>query len=670
MAKKQFKTESKKLLDMMINSIYTHKEVFLRELISNASDACDKLRFRSLTDDSIKIPIDGYEIRLEVDKAARTLTITDNGCGMTYDELEKNLGTIAKSGSYDFKANEAAAADTDEPSGEDRESDDAAAEKTVNVIGQFGVGFYSAFMVSDDITVVSRAYGDPAEEATIWKSKGIDGYTIEKTECEDTGTTITLHMKEDTETEKYSEFLEEWRIRELIKKYSDYIRYPIMMLVEKSRPIEEENADENAEPKYETYKEDETLNSMIPIWKRAGKDVTTEEYAEFYKNKFYDYEDPLKVIRLKSEGSCEFISLMFIPAAAPYNYYSREYEKGLQLYSSGVLIMDKCKDVLPDYFSFVRGLVDSDDLTLNISRETLQHDHQLKIIAKAVEKKIASELAKLQSSERENYEKFYKAFGTQLKYGVYSDYGMHQDLLKDLIMFASTYEAEETDGFKPAYVTFAEYAGRMKEDQKKIYYAAGENTEALKMLPQVEAVTGAGYEVLLLTEEIDEFAIKMMRGYKPEGKDEQVEFINVCQDDLDLETDAEKKGLEEENKKSEDMFKYMSEKLGEGLGGVRFSTSCGKHPACISSDGFISANMEKTMSRQPGGNNAPKAKYTLDINLKHPIAERLRTLYETDKETFDKYSKVIYAQARLTSGMSIDNPAELGDLVADILADK
>lgn len=651
MAKKQFKTESKKLLDMMINSIYTHKEVFLRELISNASDACDKLRFRSLTDDSVKIGLDEYVIRIEADKNERTLTISDNGCGMTAQELEKNLGTIAKSGSFDFKKENMKEDETADEGANVGKNNSDTQQKPVDIIGQFGVGFYSAFMVSDCITVESRAYDE--ETATRWQSKGVDGYTIEECEKAENGTKITLHIKSDTEDENYSEFLDEWKIRELVKKYSDYIHYPIKMTVTKSRKKEGSPEDK---PEYEQYSEDETLNSMIPIWKRAQSEVTDEEYASFYRDKFFDYEKPIRVIRQKSEGTSEFEALLFIPGHAPYNYYSRDYEKGLQLYSSGVLIMDKCKELVPDYFSFVRGLVDSSDLSLNISREILQHDRQLKVIAKAVEKKVASELKKMLSGERETYEKFYEAFGTQLKYGVYSDFGMHKETLQDLLLFKSSAEEKQ--------VTLEEYVGRMKEDQKAIYYVAGESVQAMKLLPQVEAVIGKGYEVLFLTEEVDEFALKMLQTYK------EKEFANVTADKVDLSTEAEKELLKNENDGAKSMFDFIKEELGGAVGEVRFTNTLGKHPACLSSEGEISVNMEKTLSKMPGSSEgAPKAELVLEINMNHPIAERLKNLYDTDKEKLGKYAKIIYSQARLISGLSIDNAAEISEMICDLMLD-
>lgn len=629
MAKKQFKTESKKLLDMMVNSIYTHKEIFLRELISNASDAIDKLYFRSLTDDSIKTKREDYEIRISADKDARVLTLSDNGCGMTKEELENNLGTIAKSGSFDFK---------NDPSNKDKEQ--------IDIIGQFGVGFYSAFMVSDKITVESRAYG--SDEAYRWESTGADGYTIDACEKESAGTVIKLHIKEDTDDEKYSEYLEDYRIQALVKKYSDYIRYPIRMLTE------HEHLKEGSKDEYETVTEDETLNSMVPIWKKKSSDVTDEEYNNFYQEKFYDWEAPLKVIRQKTEGVSNFESLLFIPSHAPFNYYSRDYEKGLQLYSSGVMIMEHCKDLLPDYFSFVRGIVDSSDLSLNISREMLQHDRQLKSIAKAVEKKIASELGKMLENEREKYEQFYKEFGTQLKWGIYNDYGMHKDVLQDLIMFKSSYEGK--------YVTLKEYVSRMKEDSKKIYFASGERVEKISLLPQVESVIAHGYEVLYLTEDVDEFALQMLRTYS------EKEFSNVCKDDLDISTDEEKESLKQENEKAKDMFEFIKDSIGENLNSVRFTNTLQNHAACLSSEGAVSANMEKVLSKNPGNDSDRiKAELVLEINLNHPIAAKLKELFESDKDKLKNYSKVLYAQARLVSGLSIENPSEVSDLVCGLM---
>lgn len=629
MAKKQFKTESKKLLDMMVNSIYTNKEIFLRELISNASDAIDKLYFRSLTDQSVKLTHEDYEIRLTADKENRILTVADNGCGMTKEELENNLGTIAKSGSFDFK-------NSPENEGKDQ----------IDIIGQFGVGFYSAFMVADKITVESKVYG--SEEAFCWESSGADGYTINPCEKETAGTVITLRIKEDTEDEKYSEYLDEYRIRSLIKKYSDYIRYPIKML------CEHEHLKEGSKDEYETVTEDETLNSMIPLWKKPASEVTEEEYSAFYQEKFYDYEAPLKVIRQKTEGTSNYEAMLFIPAHAPYNYYSRDYEKGLQLYSSGVLIMDKCKDLIPDYFSFVRGLVDSADLSLNISRETLQQDRQLKIIAKALEKKIAGELSKMLENDREKYEQFYTAFGSQLKWGIYNDYGMHKDVLQDLIMFKSSNEGK--------YVTLKEYVSRMKDEQKKIYYASGDSIEKIALLPQVESVIGHGYEVLYLTEDVDEFALQMLRSYS------EKEFSNVCTDKLDLATDEEKEALKEENEKSKDMFDFIKKSIGDELHSVRFTNTLQNHPACLSSEGAVSVGMEKVLNKMPGSEEHQiKAELILEININHSIAGKLKELYENDKDKLARYSKILYAHARLISGLSLENPSEVSNLVCDLM---
>ena len=629
MAKKQFKTESKKLLDMMVNSIYTHKEIFLRELISNASDAIDKLYFKSLTDDTVSLSREDFEIRISLDKENHILTLTDNGIGMTKEELENNLGTIAKSGSFDFK---------NDPEHKDKEN--------IDIIGQFGVGFYSAFMVADKITVESRAHG--SEEAYRWESEGADGYTITTCEKDAVGTVITLHIKDDTDDEKYGTYLEEYEIRMLVKKYSDYIHYPIRMLTEN------EQLKEGSKDEYETVTEDETLNSMIPLWKKNASEVTDEEYNNFYRDKFYDWEAPLKVIRQKTEGVSNFESLLFIPSHAPYNYYSREYEKGLQLYSSGVLIMEHCKDLLPDYFSFVRGLVDSSDLSLNISREMLQHDRQLKSIAKAVEKKIASELSKMQENEREKYEQFYVAFGAQLKWGIYNDYGMHKDVLQDLIMFKSSHEGK--------LVTLKEYVSRMKEDQKKIYFASGETVEKISLLPQVESVIAHGFEVLYLTEDVDEFALQMLRTYS------EKEFSNVCKDDLDLATDEEKEALKAENEGAKEMLDFIKESIGEKLHSVRFTNTLQNHAACLSSEGAVTANMEKVLSKTPGNEAANiKAEFVLEINMAHPIVEKLKELFENDKEKLADYSKILYAQARLVSGLSIENPAEVSELVCALM---
>ncbi len=628
MAKKQFKTESKKLLDMMINSIYTHKEIFLRELLSNASDAVDKLYYLSLTDGGVSLSKDSLEIRISVDKDKRLLAVEDNGIGMTKDELENNLGTIAKSGSFDFKND-----------GENKED--------VDIIGQFGVGFYSAFMVSDNISVLSRAYG--SDEAYEWRSSGVDGYTVVPAQKDGCGTVITLHIKEDEGEEKYSEFLDKYRLRALVKKYSDYLRYPIKMEMEKSVPKE------GKEGEYETVNELETLNSMIPIWKKQPSECTEEEYQGFYREKFFDYEPPLKVIHSKFEGLTSCDILLFIPKRPPFDYYTKDFEKGLSLYSSGVLITDKCAELLPDYFSFVRGVADSSDLSLNISRETLQQDAQLKGIAKNIERKIKNELASLLENDREKYEQFFKAFGIQLKYGVYSDYGMHKDTLKDLIMFVSSAEKK--------YVTLKEYVSRMKEGQKSIYYAVGESADKADMLPQTEAVKESGCEVLLLSDDVDEFALRVLGGY------DEKEFVNVCDSSLDLLSDEEKKDLEAENKQYEDMFKCMKEALGDSVHIVRFTRSLKNHPVCLTSEGEVSLGMEKVLEKMPeNGANPVKAQTVLEINESHPISQKLRELYGSDREKLADYAKVLYAQARLIGGMSVDDPTEFSKLVCDMIS--
>ncbi len=627
MKKKQFKTESKKLLDMMINSIYTHKEIFLRELISNASDALDKLYFRSLTDNSVALSRSDYAINIKADKEARTLTISDNGCGMTQDELETNLGTIAKSGSFDFKR--------DNDQGED-----------IDVIGQFGVGFYSAFMVADKIVVRSKVYGEPT--AYVWQSEGADGYTIDECDKENFGTEITLYIKEDTDDEKYSDFLEEYRIRTLVKKYSDYIRYPIKTEISRSKKKE------GTDSEYETVTEIETLNSMIPLWKKNPSEVTAEEYRSFYTEKFYDFEAPARVISQKSEGMSTFTSLMFIPAHAPYNYYTKEYEKGLELYSSGVMIMEKCPDLLPDYFGFVRGLVDSADLSLNISREMLQHDRQLKVIAKAIEKKIKSELEKMMESERDKYEKFFDAFGIQLKYGLYSDYGAHKDILKDLLLFKSSTDKK--------YISLKEYRDGMKEEQDAIYYAAGESIEKIKILPQLEALSSRGYEVLYLTDDVDEFALKMLGEY--DGK----QFKNAASEALDLATEEEKEKEKSENEAAKDMLYSIKETLGDSVSAVRFSSTLTKHPVCLSSEGELSIEMEKVLKKMPGsGEDAPKANIVLEISLTHPIKEKLCTLYDTDREKLSKYAKILYCEACLIGGISLESPLEFCEYVSELM---
>lgn len=629
---KQFQAESKKLMDMMINSIYTHKEIFLRELISNASDALDKLYFRSLTDDKVGMNRGDFKITLDIDPEGRTLTITDNGIGMTEEELDNNLGTIARSGSLDFKQ-------------QNEKNED------IDVIGQFGVGFYSAFMVADQVTVDSRAYG--SDQAYRWQSSGAEGYTITPCDKETVGSVITLHIKPDTEEEKYSEFLDRNRIASLVKKYSDYIRYSIQMDMPTSRL--KEGVDTSAEDykyspdDYETVMETRTLNSMVPLWKKNKKEITKEEYNSFYKEKFYDYEDAAHIIHTRTEGSATFSALLFIPAHAPFNYYTKDYEKGLELYSKGVMITEKCKELLPDYFSFVRGLVDSEDLSLNISREMLQHDHQLRLIARTLEKKIKSELLNLLENDRATYEKIYEAFGTQLKFGIYNDYGAHKDVLQDLILFVSSYEN------KP--VTLKEYVSRMPESQKAIYYACGETKEKIDMLPQVEAVKEKGYEILYCTEQVDEFALKMLMQY------EEKPFANVCADDLDLATEEEKEALKQENENAKDLFDNMKKVLGDAVSDIRFTNKLKNHPVCLTSEGGVSLEMEKVLGQMPG-NTGVKAKVVLEINASHPIAE---TLKKADTETAGKYAKLLYAQARLIEGMSVDNPVELSDLICELM---
>lgn len=626
MRKKQFKTESKKLLDMMINSIYTHKEIFLRELISNASDAIDKLYFKSLTDTSISIEKGDYAIWLTTDKKNRTITVSDNGCGMSSEELETNLGTIAKSGSFDFK----------------RDNDKS---EDIDVIGQFGVGFYSAFMIADKIEVKSKQYG--ADTAFVWVSEGADGYSIGECEKDSFGTEITLYVKDDTDEERYSDFLEEYKLRTLVKKYSDYIRYPIKMNVTRSE--KKEGSDE-----YEEVTKTETLNSMVPIWKKSQSEVSDDEYKSFYTDKFHDFEAPLKVITQKSEGTATFTALLFIPSHTPYDYYTKEYEKGLQLYSSGVMIMEKCADLLPDYFGFVKGLVDSADLSLNISREMLQHDRQLKVIAKAIEKKIKGELEKMMQSNREKYEKFFDAFGVQLKFGIYSDFGMHKDTLKDLILFKSSKEKK--------YVSLKEYVSSISEEQKEIYYATGETIEKIEMLPQVEAVLDKGYEILYLTDDVDEFALKVLQNYDSKT------FKNVTAEALDLSSNEEKEELKAANETSREMLDFMKDAIGK-VASVRFTNTLKKHPVCLSSEGELSVGMEKILKKMPGGseNASPTASVVLEINSSHAIAEKLKELYESDKEKLTTYSKILYAEACLTSGVAIENLAEFTELISSLM---
>ena len=627
---KQFKAESKRLLDMMINSIYTHKEIFLRELISNASDAIDKLYFKSLTDDKVGMNKDDFKIEITADKV---LTISDNGIGMTADELENNLGIIANSGSFKFK-------------NENEKTDD------VDIIGQFGVGFYSAFMVAKEVEVRSKAYG--SDKAYMWKSSGADGYTIEECDKDSVGTEIRLTLKDDTETECYDEYLEASTIKELVKKYSDYIRFPIKMDVEKTKRKADAKEDDYSDDAYETVIENETLNSMVPLWRKNKNELKPEDYNNFYKEKFFDYTDPLKYIHSKIEGTVTYDSLLFIPARAPFNFYSKDYEKGLQLYSSGVLISDKCADLLPDYFSFVRGLVDSADLSLNISREMLQHDHQLKTIAKSIEKTIKSELKKMLNNEREKYEQFWKTFGIQIKFGVYDNYGRDKDAVEDLLMFTSSHENKLT--------TLDEYVSRMKEEQKYIYYAAGDSVEKIQALPQTELLRDKGYEILYLTDNVDEFAVKVLMRHGDK------EFRNVSEGDLGIDTEAEKeetKKLAEENK---DMLSFITAALDGKVKETKISDKLKSHPVCISSSGQISLEMEKILNQNPQ-NEKVKSEKVLEINPNHKIFAAMQKLYGEDKEKFKDYASILYDQALLIEGMQIEDPVEFSNKICALMAE-
>ncbi len=640
MSKKQFRAESKRLLDMMIHSIYTHKEIFLRELVSNASDAIDKLYFRSLTDDTVSTKKEDFLIRLSLDKDARTLTVCDNGIGMTRDELEKNLGTIAKSGSLDFK----------------RENETGG---KVDVIGQFGVGFYSAFMVASRVTVRSRAFGE--NEAWQWESAGADGYTLEPCDKEDVGTEVILVMKENEGEERYDEFLDEWRLVDIVKKYSDYIRYPIKMLREKQRPIEGTDKDDEGHykaPEYESYTEDETLNSMVPIWKRDKKDVSKEEYAAFYREKFSDYSEPARVVQSKTEGTATFRALLFVPSNTPYNYYTKEYEKGLQLYSSGVLIMEKCADLLPDYFSFVKGLVDSEDLSLNISREMLQHDSQLKLIKSTLERKIKSELASWLKNEREDYEKFFKNFGLQLKMGCYASYGMNKELLQDLLLFHSAKQNK--------LVTLREYYEAMPEEQKYLYYAAGESTERLARLPAAERVLDKGYDILYLTDDVDEFMLQMLRNYG--DKEKEKEFRNISSDDLGIETEAEKEEVKAKNEENKSLFDAMKDALSGKVVEVKLSQRLKTHPVCLSSSGPLSIEMEKSLNSMPAQPEKVTSEKILEINGGHEVFEALRRLHDAgETEKLAAYSEILYAQALLIEGLSLEDPVAYANSVCKLM---
>ena len=622
--KKQFKSESKRLLDLMINSIYTNKDIFLRELISNASDALDKLYYRSLTDKKIKTKKEDFSISLSVDESKRMITITDNGCGMTDVELENNLGTIAKSGTLAFK-------------------ELTEKKNDIDVIGQFGVGFYSAFMVSDKIEVISKSVD--SDKSYIWTSQGIEGYTIEESDKKEIGTTIILYLKKDTDEDNYSDYLKQYKVKELIKKYSDYIRYPIKMEVNK------EKLKEGSKDEYETIKEIETLNSMVPLWKRNKKDVKEEDYNLFYKDKFYDYEDPLKVIHSQVEGLCSYNSLLFIPSHLPFDFYTKEYEKGLSLYSNGVLIMDKCKELLPDYFSFVKGVVDSNDLSLNISREMLQKTNSLKVISKNIESKIKKELEDMLTNDKENYIKFFKTFGMQLKFGVYNNYGMDKEKLKDLIMF---YSSKTKD-----LIALKDYINNLKDSQESIYYASGETIEKIDTLPQIEQVKEKDYEILYLTEYVDEFVLNALVEY--EGK----KFVNVCNENLDLETDEEKEKIKKLNEDNSDMLKLMKEEL--DVLEVKFTNKLKTHPVCLTSKGEISVEMQKVINALPNDEKV-KAEVILEINENHPISNKLKELYNTNKDELKKYTKILYSEARLIEGLTIDNPTEISNLICEVIS--
>jgi len=621
--KKEFKAESKKLLNMMINSIYTNREIFLRELISNASDALDKLYYTSLTNGDLKVNKDELEIKLELDKENRTIKIIDNGIGMTSLELENNLGTIARSGSELFKQ-------------------ENSNEKNMEIIGQFGVGFYSSFMVSSEVEVLSKSIN--SDKAYLWKSDGSDGYTLEESEKDSNGTVITLHLKDNTDDNNYDEFLDDYTISRIVKKYSDYIKYPINMEVEKE--VENDSKEKVVE------KEIKTLNSMVPIWKKKEKDVTSDEYNDFYTDKFYDYEAPLKVIKSEVEGLTSYSALLFIPSHAPYNYYTKEYEKGLMLYSKGVMIMDKCADLLPDYFSFVKGIVDSLDIELNISRETMQQDRQIKLIAKSIETKIKKELTNMLKDDRENYVKFYEAFGEQLKYGIYSSYGMNKELLQDLLMFYSSKEEK--------LITLDEYVERIDGDT--IYYASGETIDKIKMLPSVEEALSKDKEVLFLTNYIDEFVIKTIATYKDK------KFMNVSDSNFDLSSEEEKEELKKANEDASDMFTSMKSVLVDSVKDIRFTNRLKNHPVCLITEGDVSLEMEKVLNQMPNGDNV-KANKILEINESHPISDKLKELYKNeDIETLEKYTKVLYGQARLIEGLTVENPTEISNLICEIMS--
>ena len=625
MEKYEFKSESRWLLDLMINSIYTNKDIFLRELISNASDALDKLYYRSLTDDKVKVDRDSLEISLDFDKDERTITLSDNGCGMTKDELESNLGTIAKSGSLSFKEN-------------------MSNEEKVNIIGQFGEGFYSAFMVSDKIVVTSKSVD--SDDAYIWESEGIDGYTITKGKKKRCGTEIVLHIKEDTEEENYSKYLDEYELKKLIKKYSDYISFPIKMEVTHHELVDEEKHE------YKDYKEIDTLNSMVPLWKKKKEDVSDDDYNNFYMDKFSDYDNPLKVITTSVEGMCSYKALLFIPSHAPYDYYSQEYKKGLSLYSNGVLILEKCEELLPDYFSFIKGVVDTEDISLNISRELLQESHSLKLIAKNIESKLRKELEVMLKEERQVYESFFKTFGVQIKYGIYNNFGADKDKLKDLLLFYSSK--------KEKLITLKEYVDNMKEGQDKIYYASGASLEKVDLLPQVEAVKEKDFDILYLTDYVDEFAVTALMEYEGKG------FKNIASGDLDLDTEEEKEATNKVNKENEDLLKDIANEF-DDVSEVKFTNKLKSHPVCLTTKGDVSIEMQKVFDSMPNQMGI-KAELVLEINEKHPISKKLKKLYKEDKEEFIKYSKILYSEARIIAGLPIENPTELSSLICDVIS--
>jgi molecular chaperone HtpG len=638
MAKKEFKAESKRLLDMMINSIYTHKEIFLREIISNASDAMDKLSYKALTDDQVGLNRDDFKINITVNQPARTITVSDNGIGMTEAELEENLGTIAQSGSLKFK--------------KDLASSEGTTEGDVDIIGQFGVGFYSAFMVADHITVLTRAYG--SDSGYMWESNGADGYEITPIDKPTVGTDVIMHIKPDTEEEKYDEYLEQYRIQELIKKYSDYIHYPIEMMMNKSRQKPKpEDAGDDYKPEWEDYQELETLNSMTPLWQRPKEEVTQEEYDSFYQDKFNDYSKPLSTLRVTTEGNPSYTALLFIPGQAPYDFYTRDFEKGLQLYSSGVLIMDKCADLLPDHFRFVKGIVDTPDVSLNISREMLQHTRSLKVIARNLEKKIKAELVKLLKEDREKYEQFWKAFGAQIKFGTYSDYGAHKDMLQDLLLFVSSENEKGT--------TLAEYKERMKEDQPFIYYAVGDTASQLGKLPQAERILDKGYEILYLTEDIDEFVMQSLHEY--DGKT----LKSINDEDALPETDEEKKAAEEKAESAKEVMDFLKEALGDKIKEARVSKILKSHAVCMTSDGPITIEMEKSLKARGQDMMGFKAERVLELNPDAPVFETLKAAITADPEKAKKYAEVLYAQALLIAGLPLEDPAGYTDLVCSLM---